>query len=114
MTDKRRKQCVHCPWRVDVDPYDIPNGYCPTKHAALDRTIAKDTHLTGRLNIMVCHETAQLPCVGWMHNQLGEGNNISLRMAVFQGHIDCEYDVVGEQHRMFEDTLPQAERERSK
>lgn len=32
---KRTAQCAKCPWRVDVDPHDIPNGYCEQKHAAL-------------------------------------------------------------------------------
>lgn len=36
-----RRQCAKCPWRVDVDPNDIPGGYCPTKHAALCNTLAK-------------------------------------------------------------------------
>lgn len=35
MTSKRRrKQCHKCPWRTDVDPNDIPNGYCELKHMA--------------------------------------------------------------------------------
>lgn len=29
---KRTKQCQNCPWKVDVDPYEIPNGYDVEKH----------------------------------------------------------------------------------
>ena len=38
---KRVVQCKKCPWRVDVDPHDIPNGYSETKHRALETTIAR-------------------------------------------------------------------------
>lgn len=34
------KQCKKCPWRKDVDPLEIPNGYCENKHAGLVNTIA--------------------------------------------------------------------------
>jgi hypothetical protein len=105
-----RKQCAKCPWRVDVDPRDIPDGYCETKHAALSGTIAKPGALpSGPLRIMACHESPtgrERPCVGWLHNQLGPGNNVALRLAVASGHIDAEYRLAGEQHAAFEDTLP--------
>jgi len=106
-TKKPRKQCTHCPWRVDVDPHEIPNGYCPTKHAGLKRTIAQDAHLMRGLHVFVCHETTKLPCVGWLHNQLGAGNNITLRVAVIEGRVNANYKTVGEQHETFEDTLPE-------
>lgn len=32
---RARTQCAKCPWKVTTDPFDIPDGYCPTKHAAL-------------------------------------------------------------------------------
>jgi len=83
-----RRQCAKCPWRFDVDPNDIPNGYCATKHAALRDTI---TEGFGPLRIMACHETPighEVPCVGWLVNQLGPGNNLSLRMRVSAGQID--------------------------
>jgi hypothetical protein len=109
-TDKRpRKQCKKCPWKVDTDPYEIPNGYCPTKHAALRNTIAEPGSLRGGASMMACHETPQgkeLPCVGWLVNQLGPGNNIGLRLAVRSGRIDANVETVGEQHERFEDTLP--------
>lgn len=106
-----RKQCKLCPWRTDVDPYDIPNGYCSTKHAALSNTIAGEplASIGGQLRMMACHETKlgkELPCVGWLANQLGPGNNIGLRLAVCSGENLADFELVGEQHERFEDTLP--------
>ena len=104
-----RKQCKKCPWRVDVDPRTIPNGYCEKKHAALERTVVKPGILFGALRMMACHETPvglEKPCVGWLHNQLGEGNNIPLRLAVVSGRVDADIIVVGDQHATLEDTLP--------
>ena len=111
MAKKPRKQCRRCPWRKDVNPHDIPNGYCVNKHAALKSTIAEpgaydpDT----QLHIMACHETKpgkERPCVGWLANQLGPGNNIMLRLRAANGHIDANVKSVGEQHERFEDRLP--------
>ncbi len=106
-----RKQCAKCPWRKDVDPNDIPNGYCETKHAALGATIAKDplSSINGQLHIMACHDTPvgkELPCVGWLVNQLGPGNNLGLRLAARSGRVDANVETVGEQHETFEETLP--------
>lgn len=107
-----RKQCEKCPWRKDVDPNDIPGGYCATKHADLERTIADPGSCAnlGELRMMACHETpegAELPCVGWLANQIGPGNNIGLRMAAMTGRIDADVETVGEQHETLEDTLPE-------
>lgn len=112
-----RRQCKLCPWRKDVDPRDIPNGYCAIKHANLKNTIADLTDpnsvalaLGGKvLHIMACHETMpgkELPCVGWLANQLGPGNNIGLRLAAMAEKVDTDFELVGEQHERFEDTLP--------
>lgn len=106
-----RKQCAKCPWRVDVDPNDIPNDYCEAKHRALSDTIAKEgvLNINGPLRIMACHETKlgkELPCVGWLAHQLGPGNNIGLRLAVRSGRVSADFELVGEQHERFEDTLP--------
>lgn len=105
---KRTKQCAKCPWRKDVDPHDIPDGYCETKHKALKKTIAKPGDIGGafrkELHVMACHETADAHCVGWLANQLGPGNNIGLRLAM-RG-CKQELKLVGEQHERFEDTLP--------
>ena len=36
------------------------------------------------LRVMACHETQDAHCVGWLHHQLGEGNNIPLRLSMRQ------------------------------
>lgn len=108
-----RKQCAKCPWKVTTDPNDIPNGYCAVKHANLKGTIAEPGALPkGPLHVFACHESSvgrELPCVGWLENQLGPGNNIHLRLAVALGRIDANVETVGEQHESLEDTLPQEE-----
>lgn len=102
-----RRQCSKCPWKVGTDPNDIPNGYDAEKHRALKSTVG---HTLGTpLRIMACHETQvgkELPCVGWLENQLGPGNNIALRMQVVSGRIDANVETVGEQHACLEDTFP--------
>lgn len=109
MSRKSRKQCKNCPWKVDVDPRDIPNGYCVLKHANLGATCRSGSEsLRDALRVMACHETPpgkELPCVGWLDNQL-RNNNLGLRLAVIRGRIDVDYELVGPQHARFEDTLP--------
>lgn len=106
-----RKQCVKCPWKVSTNPHDIPNGYDPKKHANLKDTIADGSAGFGKFKLMACHESPvgrEKPCVGWLANQLGPGNNLSLRLAVCVGQVDANFELVGEQHERFEDTLPLA------
>jgi len=111
-----RRQCKKCPWRKDVDPFDIPNGYCPTKHANLASTIAdpgSTRGLGGGVQAMACHESPpgrEVSCVGWLANQLGPGNNLALRLMAMSGKVDTNYELVGEQHKRFEDTLPRKKR----
>lgn len=107
---KRTRQCARCPWRKDVDPRAIPDGYTPEKHEALACTIAEPGSLAGiggPLHAMACHETHESHCLGWLVNQLGPGNNIPLRLAM----LGCEnldrVRLIGEQHERFEDTLPE-------
>jgi hypothetical protein len=111
---KPRKQCKKCPWRVGVNPFDIPNGYCPTKHANLSSTIAEPGALVldGPLRMMACHETHDTPCVGWVVNQLGEGNNIPLRLAVLLGSVSGNVRTIGKQHATLEETLPKGKKKR--
>lgn len=108
---KRTKQCKKCPWRKDVDPHDIPNGYCETKHKKLKRTIAEEGDLrvlsSGVMRVMACHETDDAHCVGWLDHQLGVGNNIPLRMKMLSCENADQIKLVGEQHESFEDTLPE-------
>jgi len=102
---KRTHQCEKCPWRVDVDPYDIPNGYDEDKHRALADTIAIPGTF-GNNRVMACHETVDAHCVGWLMNQLGPGNNIGLRLRMIYCTNAHKIKLRGEQHETFEDTLP--------
>lgn len=113
---KRTVQCAKCPWKVDTDPYEIPNDYCEIKHRNLKDTIATENDFgfgnpLQPLKVMACHHSKDTNentehCVGWLNHQLGIGNNIRLRLIM----LDCEnieeLEVVGEQHETFEATLP--------
>jgi hypothetical protein len=104
---KRTVQCEKCPWRVETDPHDIPNGYCEVKHAALERTIAKPNDgIFGPRTVMACHETDEAHCIGWLNNQLGSGNNIGMRIRMMSCENASKIRLRGEQHQTFEDTLP--------
>lgn len=111
----RRKQCKNCPWKVGSDPHKIPN-YEPDQHEALKDTIAEPGSISGLndpLRIFTCHDSPEekpLPCVGWLLNQLGPGNNLALRIAVRNGRIDAHVETVGPQHACLEDTLPKKRR----
>jgi hypothetical protein len=109
---KRTKQCDHCPWRKDACVDDIP-GYSPELHSKLEKTIAQPMNWSNpyskQLKIMACHESPvgnDTPCIGWLVNQLGPGNNILLRLAMLSCPELDEIEIVGEQHETFEDTLP--------
>ena len=109
---KRLIQCSKCPWRKDVDPFNIPNGYTPEKHQALIETIAQKNPIEQLLEdsekplpIMACHETHDAHCIGFIHNQINR-NNIRLRMHLMFCENAEEIEIVGEQHETFEDTLP--------
>lgn len=107
---KRTRQCAKCPWRVDVDPFDIPNGYDVDKHKKLEGTIAKGNGLASLfsrdLHIMACHETHDAHCIGWLMNQVGPANNIGLRIHMMDCTNASDIQLAGEQHERFEDTLP--------
>jgi hypothetical protein len=107
----RRKQCEKCPWKASTNPQEIPNGYDEAQHMALRRTIAEPgaIPLGGPLRIFACHESPvgdELPCVGWLYHQLGEGQNLALRFAVVLGRIDMNVELDGPQKATFEETLP--------
>ncbi len=106
---KRTVQCKKCPWKVGVNPHDIPNGYCETKHANLSSTIAESgslPDLNKPLSAMACHETDDAHCIGWLDHQLGRGNNIGLRLHMMNCSNSNQIRTIGEQHESFEDTLP--------
>ena len=106
---KRTKQCALCPWRKEVNPNDIPNGYSRDKHRALAKTIAKegDTSFlsSDKIHIMACHETDDAHCIGWLMNQLGAGNNIALRIQMRECDNLGDVELRGEQHETFDETL---------
>ena len=113
---RRTRQCEKCPWRKDVNPFDIPNGYSREKHEALRDTIAKPAtsiedigrQLTSPvLRIMACHETHNSHCIGWLANQAGDGHNLALRLSLTSCTNRDRIRLVGEQHATFEDTLRQ-------
>lgn len=107
---KRTAQCEKCPWRVEIDPHGIPDGYCEAKHRALSDTIAEPGALPepdAPLRAMACHETEDAHCVGWVHNQLGPGNNILLRLRMHSCSNLDKLRLRGEQHPTFGATLPE-------
>lgn len=104
----RTKQCAKCPWKVSTDPHDIPHGYSEDKHLKLACTIAEDTSFGRTLNVMACHDSVEGEdnyCIGWLHNQLGPGNNIGLRLKM-RAYDLTKVKVFGKQHDKFVDTLP--------
>lgn len=107
---KRTKQCNKCPWRVDVDPNDIPNGYTVAKHESLRKTISNKNYsfnnVQNNQHVMACHETQNAHCIGWLHNQLGEGNNIALRISMTNCENIRDIKIQGKQHNNFDETLP--------
>lgn len=109
LSRKTITQCKSCPWRVDCVPEtDIP-GYSVALHKTLKKTIAEPANFRAdATQKMACHYTpegAEHACAGWLHHQLGVGNNISLRMAVMFGQTPMPV-VDGLQHQTFEATLP--------
>lgn len=112
-------QCKSCPWKVGCVPdRDIPNGYSVKLHQNLAKTIQSGLgSLFGDArSVMACHyskEGEEFACAGWLHNQLGVGNNLGVRFAVMQGQMPVP-EVDGEQHERFEDTLPKRRPRRHK
>lgn len=110
-------QCKNCPWRKDSDLNDIPN-YNRDLHIGLKKTIwdkSCQTHelvlalSSSGISMMSCHEASsdsQYICIGWLHNQLNQGNNIPLRIHASSCENISSYKIVGEQHNCFEDTIP--------
>jgi hypothetical protein len=106
---KRTKQCAKCPWRKDVDPHDIPNGYSEEKHRALRSTISSGIESLSCDRVMACHESHDIHCIGWIVNQVGPGNNIGLRIKMASCENRSKIQLRGEQHETFEETLPAAQ-----
>jgi hypothetical protein len=104
-------QCKTCPWKTSCVPdRDIPHSYRIEMHEALRGTIQSGlgSLFTSCRRVMACHHAKigeEYPCAGWLHNQLGVGNNIGVRLAVATGQMPVP-EVDGDQHERFEDTLP--------
>jgi hypothetical protein len=106
-------QCKSCPWRVDCEPdRDIPN-YDRELACGLRRTIRSGVDsiasviATGKMHIMACHYSKpgeEFACAGWLHNQLGPGNNLAVRLRIARGDLPVP-EVDGEQHETYEATL---------
>lgn len=111
---KSVNQCKACPWRVETDPHEIPNGYSVKKHEGLAKTIAEPGSFRPTSHVMACHETQDAHCVGWLVNQLGPGNNIGLRLRMRSCTNARDITLRGEQHRTFQDTLPKRRRRKAK
>jgi Family of unknown function (DUF6283) len=108
---KRTRQCKLCPWRQDVNPHAIPNGYSVERHQALRETIATPGDVSALLAgmpmpVMTCHETEAAHCLGWLMHQLGPGNNLALRLEVMTCTNLKQVRLCGPQHATFEETLP--------
>lgn len=101
-------QCQSCPWKVGCVPdRDIPNGYSRTLHKALNVTIAQPGSMCSTGVGMACHYSKvgeEFPCAGWLFNQLGDGNNIPLRIDVARGRVPIP-KIDGKQHATFAATL---------
>lgn len=106
---KTVKQCRSCPWRIDCEPMrDIPN-YDPELACGLTRTIRSglESLFVDKLHIMACHYSKpdeEFACAGWLHNQIGPGNNLGVRLRVMTGQLPVP-EVDGEQHENYENTL---------
>ena len=109
---KRTQQCPKCPWRKVTDPRTIP-GYVESMHRGLENTIARRAELSAApgMHVMVCHESADALCVGWVSQQCGPGNNVPLRLRMLSCENRAALELLGEQHDRFEDTLPRTETE---
>lgn len=108
---KTVRQCPTCPWRVGADPNKIPN-YVPELARNLRGTISSGLESVTNARTMACHYSKpgkETACAGWVHNQLGAGNNIGVRLRVMNGSLPVP-DVDGEQHESYEDTLLEDER----
>lgn len=107
---KRTIQCAKCPWKVTTNPHEIPDGYSVDLHKGLACTISGGIESIGKpIKAMACHHSEhgnEDYCIGWLHNQLGSGNNIGLRIHMMNCDNIREVQVVGKQHERFENTLP--------
>lgn len=106
---KQTKQCKTCPWRKDSTVADIPN-YDPNQHEKLAGTISSGDiyEAFGPIEKMACHNSTdgnEFECVGWLYNQLNQGNNIALRLRMRDYENAKDIQVDGEQKASFAETF---------
>lgn len=101
------KQCDQCPWKISTDSRTILCAYWHPKKRTL-RSTKENGVIEHTLHIITCHEYPageEIPCVGWIDNQLRAGNNMMLNLIVEGGFLSADYELDGEQHVRFEDTM---------
>ena len=106
---KQTKQYKTCPWKLSTTVADIPN-YSVETHEDLWDTIADETGNADRIQekaitTMTCHKSIKSMCVGWLHNQLGKGGNIPLRMQMMFYSNTKKIEIDGEQKDSFDETF---------
>jgi len=74
--------------------------------SADDSMCANRAGQTSQTRSRGAQRNCELPCVGWLVNQIGPGNNIGLRLAVLSGQVDADVRTIGPQHSTFEETMP--------
>ncbi len=102
-------QCKICPLKLSATVADIPN-YSVETHKNLRGIIADETGNANRIQenaipTMTCHKSIKSMCVGWLHNQLGKGNNIPLRIQMMYYSNAKEIEIDGEQKETFDETF---------
>lgn len=103
----RTTQCKNCPWKVSANLDEIPN-YELKQHKALKKTISEGSNDFTQRPVMSCHESEDdqpQACIGYLHNQLNQGNNIMLRLQVRDCPNIGEIKVVGKQVDNFKQTF---------
>ena len=113
------KQCKSCPWKKTCIPErDIKPWAGTEPYSRLKKVICEPGAFIPPKGYMMCHQvigkkpkvgpdqfTHGSPCVGWLINQLGPGNNLGLRLLAMDGRFKT-FRTVGPQHERFEDTIP--------
>lgn len=85
------KQCKTCPWKASVVPSrDVPD-YGPgiyDRMRSSSRSGIESMREATRI-VMECHvgKRRNRPCAGWLYYQIGDGNNLAMRLAVMVGRL---------------------------
>lgn len=107
---QRTKQCKNCPWKLSVNPADIPNGFDYDSHKRILENAPKEGQIyVEKLHIMSCHnsnDNDEMFCIGWLKNQLGSGNNIPLRIKMMNYSNVSKIKTFGKQKADFKLVKP--------